>query len=426
MSRFIQGHRSQFGRVSVVLLTIFGLVMMGGFAFLSVGSANAVQLASRSDTIDDSEHSVTNVQHTFVYTTPTAWDHDDSTVLDDMRIRIAFPIGTNDSYGTNDLAPGDVTVTCTACDSIVPTVTTVAEDSRGGAGGNDRYLITIDFETADTDTTISANAVWTVTLGTGATGIDNPVDNPAATDTTTDCVDGATAADADVCTISIEVDEDDGGFVADDSGDVLIAHISDVTVSVTVDESLTFSIDPVTNANCDTSFSVLAGPDSTSSAIDFGTISTFDTFIHACQDLLVVTNASGGYVLTAETDTSLQSGAGVEIGSGVCDGACTASVDDTWATDTNNGFAYSCDTLTNDDGGDACNLTTEVTDYKRFACIGIAADCDPTSGESAETVMSDSDEGDDSVRLQYKLSIDPVQGAAIYTTQVTYIATPTF
>ena len=237
-------------------------------------------------------------------------------------------------------------------------------------------------------------------------------------------------SDADVCSITIDTTESTSNPITSvDSGDVLTAYISDVTVSVTVDESLTFSINGVSLVACDGTFAALgAGPNlTTSNAVDFGTISTFNTFIHGCQDLAVITNAANGYNVTAETDTSLQSSGGVNIDSGTCDGACTDATEAAWLTNTNNGFAYSCSTLTNDDGGNACALTTEITNYKRFPCTGVNADCDPLiGGEAPQNLMTDTSTGNDSARLEYKLSISNTQAAAVYSTQVTYIATPTF
>ena len=403
--------------------------MTSVLALTLVGTASAAELTSRSDTIDDSEHSVADVQHQFVFTTPTAFNHDDTTATADIQFRFAFPTGTiDDPYGVNDLAPGDVSVTCSSCDSIVPTVMTVAEDSAGGQAENDRYTVTIDTETADTDTTIPANAVWTVTLGTGATGIDNPDDDPNTNDGAAACTDGAGAADADVCSITIETSED-GAFTLIDNGDVLIAHISDVTVSVTVEENLTFSINSRTEGQCEATWPDLNYATTvTSSSVDFGVVSSFDTFYHACQRLAVVTNAGSGYVVTHETDTSLQTSGGDEIDSGTCDGACSDTVDAAWGTATNNGFAVSCDTVTDDDAGSVCagGWGTEVTNFRRIPCVGAAADCVPDNSEPLNNIMSDASTGDDSVDVNYKLSVGGTQIAGVYSTQVTYIATPTF
>lgn len=412
--------------------------MTSMFALTFIGTASAAQLTSRSDTIDDSEHSITNVQHQFVFTTPSAYTHDDTNGTDDLQFRFAFPTGTiDDPYGVNNLAPGDVSVTCTSCDSIVPIVTTVVEDSAGGQVEDDRYTVTIDTDVADVDGNLPANAVWTVTLGTGATGVDNPDDNPNANDGAAACTDGAAASDADVCSITIETSED-GAFSAVDDGDVLIAHISDVTVSVTVEESLTFSINGRTEGECETT-GTGPWPDHTyaasvtASAVDFGNISTFNTFHHGCQRIAVATNAVNGYVVTQETDTSLQEASGTEIDSGTCDaGTCDDITNGAWSTATNNGFAVSCDTVQDDDAGSVCgdlsgvNPWTEVTNFRRIPCVGAAADCSPDATEPLNNIMEDSGTGDDIIDVNYKISIDPTQAAAVYTTQVTYIATPTF
>jgi hypothetical protein len=395
---------------------------------LFVGTASAAQLTSRSDTLETSDHAVADVIHTFVFDTATALTPT-AGVNSDFSIFFNFPTGTTDDpYDMPNFAAGDATVTGDGgCGNATGfTVNSVTESSNGGQGENDEVILVVQDDDDDA-VAIPIGCTFTVTLGLGATAMDNPADNPNANDGAAACTDGGTAADADVCSISIGTSNDTDGDATPtvvDTGDVLVAHISDVTVSVTVEENLTFSINGTLNANCDGTFGAFAGPDTSSAAVDFGNLSTFDTFVHGCQDLAIETNALNGYTVTAQSDTSLQEAGGTEIDSGICDGTCDFNTDDAWATATNNGFAWSCDSVL---GAGLCNLTAEITDYKTFACTGADADCNPgTGGEAPHEVFGAAGPSDHAVMVEYKLSVDPTQPAAVYSTQVTYVATPLF
>ncbi|OGR83437.1 MAG: hypothetical protein A2901_05335 [Elusimicrobia bacterium RIFCSPLOWO2_01_FULL_54_10] len=421
-----------------MFVVLVGVLALNGFAFLFIGGADALQLTSRSDTLETSDHAVTDVIHTFVFDTASAITT--AVGADDFSIVINFPTGTGgaptDPYAMPNFAAGDVAITGDAgCGNVAGfSVVAVTESSNDGADGNNDEVV-IEITDDDNDAVnIPIGCTFTIVLGLGATAMDNPVDNPDATHTTTACTDGATAADADVCSIAISTTEDiDGGASPTilDTGDVLVAHISDVTVSVTVEENLTFAISVPAEAACEASFADYgAGRYATvaSSSVDFGNVSTFEAFFNGCQDLEITTNALNGYAVTTQSDTSLQEAGGTEIDSGICDnGTCTATVDDTWADPTvatgDTGFAYSCDSV---QGAGLCNLGTESTDYKRFPCIGAAADCSPTNSETPQTVFSAAGPSDHIARVEYKISISPTQPASVYTTQVTYVATPVF
>ena len=259
----------------------------------------------------------------------------------------------------------------------------------------------------------------------GAQRLTNPADNVG-------CTDGATSADADICSITVATSEAITGTTpaAIDSGTVLVAHISGITVSVTVAESLTFQINAETNNNCDTQFpSAIPGPDTSSSAVNFGTINTTDTLLHACQFLKVTTNAAS-YVVTAEEDTSLnRTGAGdLTIDDAICNAGtpCDHDTEGAWTTATRNGFGYSCKTKS---GTNLCNFTTETTNYKAFACqSSTAAECDPVDGllTKQNVMVGAAPASDDQVYIEYKLSVGATQQQGTYDNTITYIATPTF
>ena len=199
--------------------------------------------------------------------------------------------------------------------------------------------------------------------------------------------------------------------------------ISDVTVTVTVDETLSFAIDGVTGAACDASFSALDGPDSSATAITFTDTIIPDTFYHACQDLTVGTNATNGYFVTAQETTNLMYSTDTIDDSTGDTPQMTESTTDTWADSTKNGVAYGCVDITGDD----CVFTAN-TEYRQYACTGTDAQCDISGGaETPQTIMTDAAEVDGNVsRIQYKISVSASQPAGTYTGQIVYVATPTY
>ena len=207
-----------------------------------------------------------------------------------------------------------------------------------------------------------------------------------------------------------------------DSGVTAFAIISGVAVSATVAETLSFSISLVTNNDCDTAFGTLAGPDSLATSIAFGEL-TAGTFYHACQDLGISTNAGNGYNLTGQETTSLyDSNIPDTIDDAVGDSSSmTETATDTWST-SNYGFAYSCDNVSGTD----CSLTA-TTFYRQFACISAnSAECQPSQGDTATTVMSNSGVSSSTSTVEYKVRISGTQAAGNYSNTVVYIATPTF
>jgi len=211
-----------------------------------------------------------------------------------------------------------------------------------------------------------------------------------------------------------------------DTGVVAFAVVSGVTVSATVPETLTFTIAGVTNSNCDTDFGVLAGPDSATTTVTYGSLSAVDTFHHACQDITVSTNANSGYSVTGQEQTNLRDTTlSVNIDDSTGDsGSMTESTTSTWATASGNaGFGYSC----SDQSGSDCSLTATSL-YRQFACIGADANCDPGSGsETAQTVLSNAGAVSGSQgRIEYKLTVGGTQQAGSYSNTIVYICTPTY
>src|SRR3989344_2306805 len=209
-----------------------------------------------------------------------------------------------------------------------------------------------------------------------------------------------------------------------DTGVTAFAIVSGVAESATIAESLSFAIDAKTNSACDDNYGSYGGPDSSATAVAFGTLSNLNTFYHACQDLSVQTNASGGYSVTAYEDQNLRdSSSGVNINDSTGNGGgMTETTTATWSTATNNGFAYTCGNVV----GAACSLSASSS-YRQFACNGANAVCDPGSGaETATAVMYVSTATTSTSTVEYRISVGTAQGAGSYSNTIVYVATPTY
>jgi len=391
ISDFVKHVESNRGKVSLsVVLIVSLLALTGVFVFTRQNTVNAAALTDLSDTLNQSAPTATS-NHTIVFTTPTG-------VAAGETITVTFDslFSTSSGLDFNDMD-------LSGSSAGEQTLANVASGATWGATTSGDIVVQFTSGSG----TFAVGETITIEIGdnatAGATG-DSWITNPTKV---------LEAGIADIYTVSI-------GGTQTDSGDMLIAIVEGVAVSVTIDESLSFSVTSTLNSDCDDKFATLGGPDSTASTVPFGTLTSGNTFFHACQDLSVSTNASSGYALTAQTDTALKSGGGVLINNGTCDGTCTETATDTWGTATNNGFAYSST------GTDS--VITATSTYRTFACIGATTtDCLPEGGETAQNVMTNSAPVNNStLTIEYKLSFPGTQAAGTYSNTVTYIATPTF
>jgi len=389
LAKHIKNNR---GKISLSALLIVSVLVFTGVIFMvRHNPVNAASITSAKDVISTSAPAATST-HTITFTTPTG-------VAADATMTVTFP----STFTTGTISFSDIDLTDDSTDVNFADVAATTTWGATTTGIDSGFILT------NGSAAVGAGSIIVIQIGDNATfgpaGAIN-MTNPAKVD--------ATAGSADIYTVSIA-----GGF--GDSGDMLIAIVEGVAVSVTIDESLTFTIAGQTATLCDNIFATESGPTATASSVPFGTVSTADQFEHACQTISIATNASSGYAVTVESDTSLKTGAGVLIDSGTCDGSCTDTTSDAWATEaSNSGFAYSCD-------GGECDLSAN-TQYRTFACAGVTTtDCLPGGGEAAVTFMASTTAVDTvTTTIEYKLSFAGSQAAGTYSNTVTFIATPTF
>lgn len=225
------------------------------------------------------------------------------------------------------------------------------------------------------------------------------------------------------------------GTYGDSSQDAAIAIIGGVTLSATIDETLTHTTAGVTTGNCPnpagagSETEIDTSGDATT--VPFGTINT-EAFYGACQQLTVSTNAQLGYTTTVKTTTRPTSGSNVMNedfeGNGGCDGSCTDTTEAAWATATNNGYGYCMSDQTGDpastadsgwsSGNNGCN-SGGTTFFKTINRI----DASETGQDILKSAVSVSG---DSAYIKYRITADATQAAGAYQTVIVYVSTGTF
>src|SRR5207245_2533253 len=201
------------------------------------------------------------------------------------------------------------------------------------------------------------------------------------------------------------------------SGSMLVSMNLGVNVQVAVAESLSFSVASVAAGSCtaDDGATVTA-IDTTPTLIAFGNLFPANTFFFGCQDLVVSTNAGGGYSLTVQEQTLLQSPGGFSIPQTTCDAsACTLTTAAAWTTPTNNGFGHTCKNQTNHD---CASTYSSGSNFRPTANVA--------AGDAAQTIMSSSTPASATGRIKYRVSSGSSQPAGDYKTIITYTITPTY
>ncbi|TXH01876.1 MAG: hypothetical protein E6P95_01050 [Candidatus Moraniibacteriota bacterium] len=156
-------------------------------------------------------------------------------------------------------------------------------------------------------------------------------------------------------------------------------------------------------------FSFLIGD--TAISLSPTTPNTFTTDSHT----LTVTAPGQGYaVLAYETNPLTISGGSATISDTTCDaGTCDEDTAETWTNPTHNGFGY------NANGDDVAADFLSSSYFRPFPDISLS--------ETPATVMSSTQAGKNrTATITYKLSPSGTQAAGTYTTNIIYIATPTY
>jgi len=345
-----------------VYFMVFAMVAMYGF----VPMAEAASLTNAKDAISNSNTSATNVTHTIQFTTGQAL------VATDYE-EVVIPSGF-----------GNVLVGNVTCPDAASTTASVS-----GAGPY----------------TVKCTVNGGETIATGAktlviTGVTNP---------------GTPGSQM------INLATRDSGNVEKEGADVMVAIISSVTVSATVPTTLTFGITGLatsTTINGETTTG-----SSTATSLAFNTLSS-SASSSLGQQLTVVTNAAGGYVVTVKQNNELTNGAGSNINS------FDNSPNNTGST-TPHAWNAPAGTLDSQHTYGHMGLTTDDDSLSGGNLFG-GAKFAGLNGSSVMEIMYHNGPADGTTqskgmaKIAYKIQISDLQEAGDYNNTLTYICTPTY
>lgn len=343
--------------------------------------ANAASVTSASDTLSNSAPDASS-DHTIVFTTPNG-----------LSIGQTFTVAFDASFDTGSIVIGDI-------DLLIGGNGTTTNDGPAGSGAWGVSGLGTDTLTFTTPTNqgVASSTEVTVLIGTVATGGSNQIGNPSATSS-----------------YAIDI-----GGTMQDSGEILVAIIDEVTVSASINSTLQFSVSGVSQGATVNSSPTTTAATTTNVTLPFGVLSA-DVSKTLAQDLTVTTNAANGYSVTIEQATPFQSSTGADIdtfsdGSGVTN-PTSWSAPGELITDEN---TYGHWGITSDD---ATTTRSNEFDSDEWAAatttpVIIMGHDGPADGVTA---------GVGSARIGFQVQISSLQEAGDdYNTTLRYIATPTF
>lgn len=370
--------------------TLQAVAMSVGIAVLlwSIGlptffrHAEAASITSASDTLSVSAPSQAS-NHTIAFTTPNGMSIG-------QTITLTFPVGfTMGSVGEDDT---DILINGSSSS------TAAAAGANTWGVGVSGSVITF---TTPTNVGVASATPIVIRIGnhavTSGTGV-NRITNPSAT-----------------TSYAIAI-----GGTMQDNGEVRVAIIDQVTVSASVDTSLTFTVSGVNSAQTVNSSPTTTATATTPTTLPFETLA-IGTSKTLAQDLSVATNATNGFTVTVQQTGDLQSTTGATI-NGFIDGAYTT---------TPTAWQSPSALIANPDTYGHWGLTSDDFDTIRTADFSANT---WVSGSTTPIVImghtGPSDgltNGQGKTRVGYQVQISALQEAGDdYTTTLRYVATPTF
>lgn len=212
----------------------------------------------------------------------------------------------------------------------------------------------------------------------------------------------------------------DIGGTMPDSGQVRVAIVDQVTVTASVDTSLTFTVSGVNSSSTVNGSPTTTIATTTPTSLPFGTLPVGVSRTLA-QDIAVSTNATNGFTVTVQQTGDLQSTTGATI-DGFIDGAYTTTPS-TWQAPS--GLVADPDTyghwgLTSDD--------TATTRSSQFASdTWVSGSTTPIIVMSHTGPANGATTGIGTTRIGYQVQISALQEAGSdYNTTLRYVVTPTF
>lgn len=372
--------------------TLQALAMAVGLAVLlwSTGlptlfrHAEAASVTSASDTLSNSAPSLAS-NHTVAFTSPNG-------MAAGQSISLTFA----NEFTIPALGIEDFDLTASGTEQ------TLAPTNGAGTWGVSTSSQTITF-TSPSNVGQASNTPFIIEIGTHASSPalsgDTQIVNPAATSSYT-----------------IDI----GGSMPD-SGQVRVAIIDQVTVSASVDTSLTFTVTGV-GGNLTVNGTATTSTSSSNVALAFGTLPIGVSKIVA-HDLSVTTNAASGYTVTVVETGPLQSTTGAVI-DGFVNGSNT-NTPTSWSAPSAllaDPATYGHWGITSDDATITARAGIQFTSNTWVSPsttpIAVLGHTGPSDGTTA---------GSGAARVGYRAEISALQEAGDdYTTTLRYIATPVF
>ncbi len=363
-----------------------------------------------NDYVISTQSSIHTIAFTLANAVPSSGDIyitipavDLNTVTNDYFPDTAASIATN-GFDLGGVGTGDISVSSSGCNNNW-TVSAV----NAGDASND-HTVVIDRHTDS----CAASSTITVTVG----DVSNQLINPAPITT------GHTQGVADVYTLNVKTR--DGGDNTLDESNIKVAVIEGVLVSATVDETLSLTVAGVSSST--SACGVTTDVTTTATAVPWGVISNFASFMEAAQTVTVSTNADAGY--TVKVDENDQMGKNGIVCSGASAGEADSCIQDTtcdgdacdhdtaadWTSTAKYGLGYS---LADISGTDAAFSAGANFSTKQFP--------DQEATEAKETIMDNSGPvASSQTYLCYRLNVSATQPAGYYYNKVKLTATASF
>ena len=371
-----------FSVLQAIAATLSIAIIFWSLGLPSFRYAEAASVTSFSDTLSDSAPSAAS-DHTIEFVNTTA-------LAAGEAITITFdPAFT----GVGSLAVDDVDLEVNGTDEAL-----VSGAASGANWGFSTTTTSITI-TSGTDT-IGAGATVTVKVGTVADGGAAQITNPGT--------EGSR---------EINVLFADGA----DTGETRVAIVNNVLVTATVDTLFTFAVSGVAGG-VDVNGTDTTGGATVANAIPFGEL-TAGTASTAAQQLSVTTNASNGFVVTAQVDGQLLSGSadidsfiqGADTSTPTAWNPITATLGD---EDTYGHWGLSSSDTTLEAGA--------ATDLYTGGTLFVAASTSPVEVFRHDQPIDGTIGGQGTTTVIYKVETTSLQEAGDYQARLTYIATPVF
>ncbi len=390
--------RSAFITLASFIISQLALVITPVFTHIDAANLQAAKI-----TLSDSRPSQTSVSHTVYFKATTALAASEKIVVDYPSDFDVTGFGAANVTSMKISANADLSTpeTCTLADDLngVDTVGFVED------GTND--TLTFQLATSGVCSAVSAGYYVEIVIS----GFTNPAKSAAA-------------GTADTYLITLKT-TDSTGSTTKDEATVRVAIIDAVTISATVQATLSFQVVGVASSTSVGNSYPTTSVTTTATSIPFGVINAATTYT-AAQQLKVSTNASNGFYVAVKQDANMTDAAGNDIdqfadGTPVDNSTPTAWSSPSGTPGSENtyghlGYGTTDLTLTDLNGtGTASRFTNAQFAALTTTYEAVLSHSGPADGTGTDT--------NGQAYVVYQIEISGLQQAGIYSNTITYLAT---